>query len=183
MIKQLSILSLLALSSTAAMANNSYSEVSVITKAKITSVTPQYEIIEKPTRTCTVETVTEYKEEPQVQAQANVGAAILGGIAGAAVGSQVGGGSGKKAATVAGAIGGAMLGNHLGGQANAQAGATTPQRKQVERCVEGAPIREKNLSGYTVQYNANGVKGEYFSASKPIGTHIDVRLTASPVGF
>lgn len=147
-----------------------------ISKAKVLSVTPQYQTVTRTNRKCVTETITEVSPQTQEGDSSNVGGAIIGGVLGGLAGHQVGKGKGNTAMTILGAAGGAYAGAKV--QGNMAKEQTAP--KQIERCTD-SPVSSQELSGYLVQYDYKGTTGQFVSGTRPATNFIDVRVSVTPV--
>ncbi len=149
--------------------------------AKVTSVTPQVEQINRPRQDCRTEIVPVQRQVQTNQAGAthNTGAAIVGGIAGALIGRQVGHGDGRSAATAAGAIIGAISGDRMENNSNAQAATETITTEQeVKRCRMVDHWESRN-TGYNVTYDYKGRQYTSLLSYDP-GTRLRVNVVVTP---
>lgn len=105
---------------------------------------------------------------------------VLGGIIGGLVGNQFGHGDGRAAATIAGvALGSAVARDN--NRRYYDDYAPRYQRTVTERRCEQRPAsrRERQLVGYDVTYDYQGVVGHTFSERQP-GSEIRVRIAVEP---
>lgn len=148
--------------------------------AKVISVNPQVEQINRPRQDCRTEIVPVQRQvqTSQPAARSN-GGAIIGGIAGAIIGRQVGHGDGRTAATAAGAIIGAISGDRLENSNNAQATTETITTEQeVKRC-RMVDHWESRTNGYNVTYEYKGRQYTSLLSYDP-GTRLRVNVSVSP---
>ncbi|MEN9865351.1 MAG: hypothetical protein RL748_941 [Pseudomonadota bacterium] len=149
--------------------------------AKVISVNPQVEQINRPRQDCRTEIVPVQRQVQTSQPTArNNGGAIIGGIAGALIGRQVGNGDGRAAATAAGAIIGAISGDRLeNGNNTAYAGTETVTTEQeVKRC-RMVDHWESRTNGYNVTYEYKGRQYTSLLSYDP-GTRLRVNVSVSP---
>jgi uncharacterized protein YcfJ len=120
-----------------------------VTYARVVSVEPVRQVVNKPRQVCHDEVVT-HNEPPKDQHQ--IAGTAIGAVAGGLLGNQVGGGKGKTLATVAGAVAGGYAGKKV--QQNRQhANVTTTTERQCETVNDSST----KVVGYDVRYELNGV--------------------------
>lgn len=172
--------SLFLLAALASSANAGASPVAdgfeTISKAKVISVTPQYQTVTRTNRKCITETVTEVQPQAQESDSGNVGGALIGGVLGGLAGHQVGKGKGNTAMTILGAAGGAYAGAKI--QGNMAKEQASP--KQIERCTD-TPVSSQELNGYLVRYDYKGTQGQFLTGTRPATNFIDVRVSVTPL--
>jgi uncharacterized protein YcfJ len=148
--------------------------------AKVISVTPKVEQINRPRQDCRTEIVPVQRnvQANQPGTSHNTGAAIVGGIAGALIGRQIGGGDGRTAATAAGAIIGALAGDRMDNN-NAQANTETVTTEQeVKRCRMVDYWESRNV-GYNVTYEYKGRQYTSLLSYDP-GSRLRVNVAVTP---
>lgn len=150
--------------------------------AKVTSVTPQIEQINRPRQECHTEVVQVSRQVQTGQTTGGeraTGGAVIGGIAGALLGNQVGRGNGRTAATAAGAIVGAISGDRLENSGNGRPVTETVVTDQpVQKCRMVDHWESRNV-GYSVNYE---YKGKSYTAQLPYdpGTRLKVNVSVTP---
>ena len=148
--------------------------------AKVSSVVPQVEQINRPRQECRTEIVPVQRQVSTRQPGTghNTGGAIVGGIAGALIGRQIGHGDGRSAATAAGAIIGALSGDRIENN-NAQATTETITTEQeVKRCRMVDHWETRNV-GYNVTYEYKGRQYTTQLSYDP-GTRLKVNVAVTP---
>ena len=146
-------------------------------RARVISVSPQFERVNSPRSQCHTEYVREsYYEQPQ----RSYGGAIIGGVAGGLLGNTVGRGSGRVAAAAVGAGVGAIVGDRYDNGRNNQ-GRERVESRPVERCVT---IDNWNQmpAGYLVNYEYNGRQYTTVTQSDP-GRFIPVHVAVQSNGY
>ncbi len=152
--------------------------------ARVLSVTPQVEQINRPRQECKTEYVRVERQvnaAPQNNGSRNAGGAILGGVAGAILGNQVGGGNGRTAATAAGAIAGALVGDRIennGNNSNSGGSYTTTTEEPVKTCRTVDHWETRN-NGYAVNYDYHGRQYTTVLPYDP-GKWLKVRVSVVP---
>lgn len=137
--------------------------------ARVISVSPQIEQINRPRQQCWVEQA----QVQQPRSQRSAGGAIIGGLAGGLLGSQIGGGNGRLAATAVGAVTGAMVGDRLENDNGAVA-----SEQPVRHC-RTVDQWESRTSGYAVTYEYGGRTYTSVLPYDP-GNRIPVRVSIVP---
>ena len=146
-------------------------------RARVISVTPQYERVNTPSQECRTEYVREsYYEQPQ----RSPGGAILGGITGGLLGSTIGRGSGRVAAAAVGAGIGAVVGDRIDNDHNYH-GRERVETRPVERCVT-VDNWQNVPAGYLVNYEYNGRQYSTVTERDP-GRFIPVHVEVRPNGY
>lgn len=145
-------------------------------RARVISVTPQFERVNTPRQECRTEYVREsYYEAPQ----RSLGGAIIGGVAGGLIGSRFGGGSGRVATAALGAGVGAIVGDRID---NRYAyGRERVQTRPVESCVT-VDNWHQVPAGYLVNYEYNGRQYTTVTNQDP-GRFIPVHVEVRPNGY
>ena len=138
--------------------------------ARVVSVAPQGEQINRPRQECRTEYVRQVQQQPR-----GVGGSIVGGVAGGIIGNQVGNGNGRTAATALGAITGAIVGDRVENNNNGGA-VVTEQPVQHCRMVDHW---ETHASGYAVTYE---YRGHTYTSVMPYdpGDRVRLRVSFSP---
>lgn len=149
--------------------------------ARVSSVTPEYERVNRPRQECSSEYVpgATYRNEQADSGHAYTGT-IVGGITGALLGSRLGKGRGNRAATAAGAIAGAVIGNQIqenGRHARRGEVYEEPDR-ELQRC-RVVDHWDKRLAGYRVVYEYAGRSYTTLLPYDP-GRQIPVRVSVTP---
>ncbi|NEX60304.1 glycine zipper 2TM domain-containing protein [Noviherbaspirillum galbum] len=141
--------------------------------ARVVSVSPQLEQVNRPRQECRTEYVAVQHQYP---AQRGVGGSIVGGVAGGLLGNQVGNGNGRTAATAAGAIVGAIVGDRM--ENTAPGGGAVVEQQPVQRCYTVDQWETRN-NGYNVTYEYNG---RTYSALMPYdpGQRMRVHVAVTP---
>ncbi|WP_338844498.1 glycine zipper 2TM domain-containing protein [Massilia sp. W12] len=163
--------------------------------ARVVSVAPQVEQINRPRQECRTEYV---QVERQVNNNAtqnnnngarNTGGAIIGGVAGAILGNQVGGGNGRTAATAVGAIAGAIVGDRIENNGNGPTpnnnsnnGSYTQIEQQPVKTCRTVDQWETRNNGYAVTYEYHGRKYTTQMQNDP-GKFLKVRVSVNPAGY
>lgn len=152
--------------------NDDYSD-----RARVISVSPQYERVNSPRQQCNTEYVREtYYEQPQ----RSYGGAIIGGVAGGLLGNTIGRGSGRVAAAAVGAGVGAIVGDRYDNGRNNQ-GRERVESRPVERCVTTDNWNQVS-AGYLVNYEYNGRQYTTVTQSDP-GRYIPVQVAIRSNGY
>ncbi len=146
-------------------------------RARVVSVTPQYQRVNTPRQECHTEYVRESYYE---QRERSPGGAILGGITGGLLGSTIGRGGGRVAAAAVGAGIGAVVGDRID-NGNGPRGRERVETRPVESCV--AVDNWQNVpAGYVVNYEYNGRQYSTVTDRDP-GRYIPVRVEVRPSGY
>ena len=146
-------------------------------RARVISVSPQFERVNQPRQQCHTEYVREsYYEQPQ----RSYGGAIIGGVAGGLLGNTVGRGSGRVAAAAVGAGVGAIVGDRYDNGRNNQ-GPERVESRPVERCVT-VDNWNQLPAGYLVNYEYNGRQYTTVTQSDP-GRYIPVQVAIRSNGY
>jgi uncharacterized protein YcfJ len=148
-------------------------------RARVISVTPQFERVNTPRQECR----TEYVRESVYEApQRSVGGAIIGGVTGGLLGSTIGKGRGRVAAAAVGAGIGAIVGDRVD---NDRRGYDNGRERVVTRPVESC-VTVDNWSqvpaGYLVSYEYNGRQYTTVTNQDP-GRFIPVNVHVRPNGY
>jgi uncharacterized protein YcfJ len=150
-------------------------------RARVISVTPQFERVNTPRQECRTEYVREsYYEAPQ---RSNTGA-IVGGVAGGLIGSRFGGGNGRIATAVLGAGLGAVIGDRYdnnGREYGNHRGRERVETRPVESCVT-VDNWSQVPAGYLVNYEYNGRQYSTVTNNDP-GRFIPVNVQVRPNGY
>ncbi len=147
-------------------------------RARVISVTPQFERVNTPRQECRTEYVREsYYEAPQ---RSNTGA-IIGGISGGLIGSRFGGGSGRIATAALGAGLGAIVGDRYDNNGRDNRGRERVETRPVERCVTVDNWNQVPV-GYLVNYEYNGRQYTTVTNQDP-GRFIPVQVQVRPNGY
>ncbi len=146
-------------------------------RARVISVTPQFERVNTPRQECRTEYVREsYYEQPQ----RSPGGAILGGITGGLLGSTIGRGGGRVAAAAVGAGIGAVVGDRID-NGHGYRGRERVETRPVESCVT-VDNWQNVPAGYLVNYEYNGRQYSTVTERDP-GRFIPVRVEVRPNGY
>ena len=147
-------------------------------RARVISVTPQFERVNTPRQQCRTEYVREsYYEAPQ---RSNTGA-IVGGVAGGLIGSRFGGGNGRIATAVLGAGLGAVIGDRYDNNGRDNRGRERVETRPVESCVT-VDNWSQVPAGYLVNYEYNGRQYSTVTNNDP-GRFIPVSVQVRPNGY
>jgi uncharacterized protein YcfJ len=147
-------------------------------RARVISVTPQFERVNTPRQECRTEYVREsYYEAPQ---RSNTGA-IIGGISGGLIGSRFGGGSGRIATAAVGAGLGAIIGDRYDNNGRDNRGRERVETRPVESCVT-VDNWSQVPAGYLVNYEYNGRQYSTVTNEDP-GRFIPVHVQVRPNGY
>jgi uncharacterized protein YcfJ len=147
-------------------------------RARVISVTPQFERVNTPRQECRTEYVREsYYEAPQ---RSNTGA-IVGGVAGGLIGSRFGGGNGRIATAVLGAGLGAVIGDRYDNNGRDNRGRERVETRPVESCVT-VDNWSQVPAGYLVNYEYNGRQYSTVTNNDP-GRFIPVNVQVRPNGY
>ncbi|MGQ0442029.1 MAG: glycine zipper 2TM domain-containing protein [Methylophilaceae bacterium] len=146
-------------------------------RARVISVTPQFERVNTPRQECRTEYVREsYYEERE---RSNTGA-IIGGISGGLIGSRFGGGSGRIATAAVGAGLGAIIGDRYDNNRQPY-GRERVETRPVERCVT-VDNWHQVPAGYLVNYEYNGRQYSTVTDQDP-GRFVPVHVAVRPSGY
>jgi uncharacterized protein YcfJ len=146
-------------------------------RARVISVTPQFERVNTPRQECRTEYVRESYYEPRERS--NTGA-IIGGLSGGLIGSRFGGGSGRIATAALGAGLGAIVGDRYQNDRHAF-GRERVESRPVERCVS-VDNWNQVPAGYLVNYEYNGRQYSTVTNQDP-GRFIPVQVQVRPNGY
>lgn len=146
-------------------------------RARVISVTPQFERVNTPRQECRTEYVRESYYEPRERS--NTGA-IIGGISGGLIGSRFGGGSGRIATAALGAGLGAIVGDRYDNNGR-DYGRERVESRPVERCVN-VDNWSQVPAGYLVNYEYNGRQYSTVTNQDP-GRFIPVQVQVRPNGY
>jgi uncharacterized protein YcfJ len=147
-------------------------------RARVISVTPQFERVNTPRQECH----TEYVRESVYQApQRSVGGAIIGGVTGGLLGSTIGRGNGRVAAAAVGAGVGAIVGDRVDNNGRDYRGYERVVTRPVETC-EMVDNWSKVPAGYLVNYEYNGRQYSTVTNEDP-GRFIPVHIQVRPNGY
>ena len=147
-------------------------------RARVISVTQQFERVNTPRQECRTEYVREsYYEAPQ---RSNTGA-IVGGVAGGLIGSRFGGGNGRIATAVLGAGLGAVIGDRYDNNGRDNRGRERVETRPVESCVT-VDNWSQVPAGYLVNYEYNGRQYSTVTNNDP-GRFIPVHVQVRPNGY
>jgi uncharacterized protein YcfJ len=146
-------------------------------RARVISVTPQFERVNAPRQECR----TEYVRESVYEApRRSPGGAIIGGVAGGLLGSTIGRGNGRVAAAVLGAGLGAVVGDRIDNDHN-RGGRERVVTRPVESCVT-VDNWSQVPAGYLVNYEYNGRQYSTVTNDDP-GRFIPVHVEVRPNGY
>jgi uncharacterized protein YcfJ len=147
-------------------------------RARVISVTPQFERVNTPRQECRTEYVREsYYEAPQ---RSNTGA-IIGAISGGLIGSRFGGGNGRIATAAVGAGLGAIVGDRYDNNGRDNRGRERVETRPVESCVT-VDNWSQVPAGYLVNYEYNGRQYSTVTNNDP-GRFIPVHVQVRPNGY
>jgi uncharacterized protein YcfJ len=147
-------------------------------RARVISVTPQFERVNTPRQECRTEYVREsYYEAPQ---RSNTGA-IIGGISGGLIGSRFGGGNGRIVTAALGAGLGAIVGDRYDNNGRDNRGRERVETRPVESCVT-VDNWHQVPAGYLVNYEYNGRQYSTVTNEDP-GRFIPVHVQVKPNGY
>jgi uncharacterized protein YcfJ len=138
--------------------------------ARVVSVSPQYEQVNRPQQECRTEYV-----QVQRQQQRGMGGSIVGGVAGGVIGNQIGNGNGRTAATAVGAIVGAIAGDRMENNGN---GGAVVEQQPVRQC-QTVDHWQTRPNGYAVTYE---YQGRNYTSVMPYdpGERLRVRVSVAP---
>lgn len=146
-------------------------------RARVISVTPQFERVNTPRQECRTEYVRESYYEPRERS--NTGA-IIGGLSGGLIGSRFGGGSGRIATAALGAGLGAIVGDRYDNNGR-DFGRERVETRPVERCVT-VDNWSQVPAGFLVNYEYNGRQYTTVTNQDP-GRFIPVSVQVRPSGY
>jgi uncharacterized protein YcfJ len=147
-------------------------------RARVISVTPQFERVNSPRQECR----TEYVRESVYQApQRSLGGAIIGGVTGGLLGSTIGRGNGRVAAAAVGAGIGAIVGDRVDNNRSYDNGRERVVTRPVESCVT-VDNWNQVPAGYLVNYEYNGRQYSTVTNEDP-GRFIPVHVEVRPNGY
>ena len=147
-------------------------------RARVISVTPQFERVNTPRQECRTEYVREsYYEQPQ----RSIGGAVIGGLTGGLLGSTIGRGSGRVAAAAVGAGVGAIVGDRVDNNGRDYGGRERVVTRPVESCVTVDNWHQVS-AGYLVNYEYNGRQYTTVTNEDP-GGYIPVSVQVRPNGY
>ncbi|MBI3230138.1 MAG: glycine zipper 2TM domain-containing protein [Burkholderiales bacterium] len=155
--------------------------------ARVISVAPQVEQINRPRQECHTEYVQTERQVTVNNANTNNGrsnsGAIIGGVAGAILGNQIGNGNGRTAATAVGAIAGAITGDRIDNNGNTTNNngptyTTQVSEQPVRRCKTVDQWETRN-NGYAVTYEFHGHTYTSVMPNDP-GKRMRVRVSVVP---
>lgn len=146
-------------------------------RARVISVTPQFERVNTPRQECRTEYVRESYYEQQ---QRSIGGAVIGGLTGGLLGSTIGRGSGRVAAAAVGAGVGAIVGDRMDNRDTGY-GRERVETRPVERCVT-VDNWHQVPAGYLVNYEYNGRQYTTVTNEDP-GRFIPVNVQVRPNGY
>jgi uncharacterized protein YcfJ len=147
-------------------------------RARVISVTPQFERVNTPRQECRTEYVREsYYEAPQ----RSLGGAVIGGVAGGLLGSTIGRGNGRVAAAAVGAGVGAIVGDRVDNDRYSNRGRERVETRPVESCVT-VDNWSQVPAGYLVNYEYNGRQYSTVTNDDP-GRFIPVHVQVRPNGY
>lgn len=138
-------------------------------RARVVSITPEYQQISTPRQECYDEPAPRrpyYRSEDR-----SYGGALIGGITGAIVGNQVGRGHGREAATAIGAVTGALVGDRI----QNRNGDDSWDPRTTRRCRDVSQW-ENQLTGYRVMYEYGGHRYATVMSRDP-GNYVRVRVS------
>jgi uncharacterized protein YcfJ len=146
-------------------------------RARVISVTPQFERVNTPRQECRTEYVRESYYENRERSN---GGAIIGGVSGGLLGSIIGRGNGRVAAAAVGAGIGAIVGDRVDNNRNGY-GRERVETRPVERCVT-VDNWSQVPAGYLVNYEYNGRQYSTVTNQDP-GRFIPVHVEVRPNGY
>ena len=147
-------------------------------RARVISVTPQFQRVNAPRQECRTEIQRESYYEPR---ERSLGGAVIGGVAGGLLGHTVGRGNGKVAAAAIGAGVGAIVGDRVDNDRYQRGGYERVAERPVERCVV-LDNWQQVPAGYLVNYEYNGRAYSTTMDHDP-GRFIPVRVDVRPNGY
>ncbi len=162
----------LASTSVTAFADDDYDD-----RARVLSVTPQFERVNTPRQECRTEIQRESYYEPR---ERSLGGPIIGGVAGGLLGSTIGRGNGRVAAAAVGAGIGAIVGDRIDNNGR-RGGYERVAERPVERCVT-VDNWSQVPAGYLVNYEYNGRQYSTVTQNDP-GRFIPVSVQVRPSGY
>ncbi|MES2580648.1 MAG: glycine zipper 2TM domain-containing protein [Pseudomonadota bacterium] len=146
-------------------------------RARVITVTPQFERVNSPRQECRTEYVREsYYEAPQ----RSLGGAIIGGVAGGLLGNTIGRGNGRVAAAAVGAGVGAIVGDRVDNNRQTY-GRERVETRPVESCVTVDSWQTVN-AGYLVNYEYNGRQYSTMMDRDP-GRYVPVHVALRSNGY
>ena len=145
-------------------------------RARVISVTQQFERVNTPRQECRTEYVRESVYENRERSN---GGAIIGGVSGGLLGSLVGRGNGRVAAAAVGAGVGAIVGDRMDNDRGH--GRERIVTRPVERC-ETVDNWSQVPAGYLVNYEYNGRRYSTVTNQDP-GRFIPVHVEVRPNGY
>lgn len=149
-----------------------------VDRARVISVSPQFDRVNSPRQQCHTEYVREsYYEQPQ----RSLGGAIIGGVAGGLLGNTIGRGNGRVAAAAVGAGVGAIVGDRYDNNGRASQSRERTESRPVERCVT-VDDWSQVPAGYLVNYEYNGRQYSIVTDSDP-GRYIPVQVAIRSNGY
>jgi uncharacterized protein YcfJ len=154
------------------LANDDYED-----RARVISVTPQFQRVNTPSQECRTEIQRESYYQPR---ERSLGGAIIGGVTGGLLGHTVGRGNGKVAAAAVGAGIGAIVGDRIDNDRN-RGGYERVESRPVERCVS-VDNWQQVPAGYLVNYEYNGRQYSTVTERDP-GRFIPVHVEVRPNGY
>jgi uncharacterized protein YcfJ len=162
----------LASTSVSAFAYDDYED-----RARVISVTPQFQRVNTPTQECRTEIQRETYYEPR---ERSLGGAIIGGVTGGLLGHTIGRGNGKVAAAAVGAGVGAIVGDRIDNRYS-RGGYERIAERPVERCVT-VDNWSQVPAGYLVSYEYNGRQYTTTMDHDP-GRYVPVHVDVRPGGY
>jgi uncharacterized protein YcfJ len=147
-------------------------------RARVISVTQQFERVNTPRQECRTEYVHESVYENRERSN---GGAIIGGVSGGLLGSVIGRGNGRVAAAAVGAGIGAIVGDRMDNDRGYDRGRERVVTRPVERCVT-VDNWSQVPAGYLVSYEYNGRQYSTVTNQDP-GRFIPVHVEVRPNGY
>ena len=149
-----------------------------VDRARVISVSPQFDRVNSPRQQCRTEYVREsYYEQPQ----RSLGGAIIGGVAGGLLGNTIGRGNGRVAAAAVGAGVGAIVGDRYDNNGRTSQSRERVESRPIERCVT-VDNWSQVPAGYLVNYEYNGRQYSTITDSDP-GRYIPVQVAIRSNGY
>lgn len=146
-------------------------------RARVISVSPQFERVNSPRQECHTEYQRESYYEPR---ERSLGGAIIGGVTGGLLGNTIGRGKGRVAAAAVGAGIGAIVGDRVDNNQRG-GGYQRSQSRPVESCAS-VDNWQQIPAGYLVNYEYNGRQYSTVTQNDP-GRFIPVHVAVRPSGY
>ena len=146
-------------------------------RARVISVSPQFERVNNPRQECHTEYQRESYYEPR---ERSFGGAIIGGVTGGLLGNTIGRGKGRVAAAAVGAGIGAIVGDRVDNNQRS-GGYQRSQSRPVESCASIDNWQQVS-AGYLVNYEYNGRQYSTVTQNDP-GRFIPVHVAVRPSGY